>query len=313
MTSERILYMNHDNPNPSGGVKVIYDHVGHLVRNGYNAFVVHQNAGFRPDWFQENLPVLYCNQQFIPRPDDLVIIPEDHAVYFELFRSIPVRKLVFCQNHFYAFEGVSSCACWSSFGISGVIACSEPVADFIGTFLDIADLRTVHNAVSTIFAKSAPKKIQIAYMPRKRPLEANFIKCLCQRILGADDVEWVAISGMHQDDVAKTLQESGIFLSLSRHEGFGLPPLEAMAAGCLVTGFTGFGGEEYATPDNGIWCQEDDLIGCAHALVKAVRMFQCDAPELDRMVANARTTAMRYSSKRQEQELLEAIKHFLSV
>lgn len=51
MHTGRILYMNHDNPYPSGGVRVIYSHVRHLVRNGFNAFVVHQKQDFRPPWF----------------------------------------------------------------------------------------------------------------------------------------------------------------------------------------------------------------------------------------------------------------------
>jgi glycosyltransferase involved in cell wall biosynthesis len=38
------------------------------------------------------------------------------------------------------------------------------------------------------------------------------------------------------------------FLTLSPAEGFGLPPLEAMASGCCVVGFHGNGGLEYMRP-----------------------------------------------------------------
>jgi glycosyltransferase involved in cell wall biosynthesis len=314
MHSGRILYLNHDNPVPSGGVRVIYDHVQHLVRNGYDAFVVHHSAGFRPTWFQDDIPLLHCNHQFMPRPDDLVIIPEDHAGYLELFRSIPVCKVVFCQNHFYIFQGIRSQGSWASFGISAVMACSDPVADFVCTFIDVKNVRTVHNAVSPQFAACSSKKFQIAYMPRKRSLEADFIKNLCIWMLELScNIEWVALDGLHQDEVVKALGESAIFLSLSRLEGLGLPPLEAMASGCVVVGFTGFGGREYARPDNGFWCDEDDLIGCARLLANVVRMFMNGAPEVANVIANASRTASEYSCQRQEQELLIAIEHFLDV
>jgi len=42
--------------------------------------------------------------------------------------------------------------------------------------------------------------------------------------------------------VADILRSSRVFLSFSQREGFGLPPLEALACGCAVVGYHGFGG-----------------------------------------------------------------------
>ena len=97
---------------------------------------------------------------------------------------------------------------------------------------------------------------------------------------------------------------------MSRLEGFGLPPLEAMASGCLVVGFTGFGGLEYATKENGFWCGEDDLVTCACTLATAVRLVREQHPLVEQTVAAALQTAAAYSSLRQEQELLYAIDYF---
>ena len=41
------------------------------------------------------------------------------------------------------------------------------------------------------------------------------------------------------------MKESAIFMSFSRREGFGLPPQEAMACGCLVIGYHGQAGKEF--------------------------------------------------------------------
>ena len=309
--SGRILYLNHDNPDPSGGVKVIYEHVAHLLRNGYCAAVVHLRQGFKPAWFEGNVPVLYCDANLNLQPDDLIILPEDHAGFFEIFHAAPVRKVVFCQNHFYLFQGLANADSWESFGISGVMACSDVVADFIRTHLGIMDVQTVHCATPTLCAPSPRKKLQIAYMPRKRQMEAQFIKSLCTRMLGSEfPVEWVALDGIPQTVVGQTLAESALFLSLSRLDGFGLAPLEAMASGCLVVGFTGFGGLEYATKENGFWCGEDDLVTCACTLATAVRLVREQHPLVEQTVAAALQTAAAYSSLRQEQELLYAIDYF---
>lgn len=308
----RILYINHDNPQPSGGVQVIYDHVRHLVQNGYEAYVVHGSSNFTPDWFDTQVPVLFLDQQFQSFPGDLIIIPEDYAGLLEYFKGVSARKLIFCQNHFYLFEGMQENNTLSSFGISGVITCSDVATDFVRTYMEVPQIYTVHNAISEHFKPANHKKLQVAYMPRKRPLEARFIRRLCQLLVKSDlSVTWVPIDKMPQQEVARTLGESSIFLALNRLEGFGLPPLEAMASGCLVVGFTGFGGRDYATPDNGFWCDEDNLIGCANQLHKALQMLAAGTPETRRMRANGLKTAAGYSAQRQERELLTAIKGFI--
>jgi glycosyltransferase involved in cell wall biosynthesis len=310
--SRRILYLNHDNPNPSGGVWVIYSHVRHLVRNGFNAYVVHRQPGFRPPWFQEEVPVLYCDQQFTLFPNDIVVIPEDHQFFLELFKSAGVRKIVFCQSYLFVFDGLGRHESWQSLGISGVITSSEVVADFVRSVLGWAEVQVVHFALNPGLFVQRPKKLLVAYMPRKRPFEAQFIKNLCMHLLGPQfPVEWVALDGVPQTAVARTLSESSLFLSLSRLEGFGLPPLEAMASGCLVVGFTGFGGLEYANGENGFWCAEDDLVACARMLATAVRMVWEKSPEVERIVSGAQQTAAAYTVQRQEQELLQAIQHVM--
>ena len=46
---------------------------------------------------------------------------------------------------------------------------------------------------------------------------------------------------------------------IGAHEGFGLPPLEAMACGTIPRGFPGYDGPaEFVTDDNGIWAEAPD-------------------------------------------------------
>ncbi len=48
-----------------------------------------------------------------------------------------------------------------------------------------------------------------------------------------------------REKVAEELKKSNIFLNIGYPEGFPFPPLEAMACGCIVVGYTGGGGNEF--------------------------------------------------------------------
>ncbi len=66
---------------------------------------------------------------------------------------------------------------------------------------------------------------------------------------------WAVIQNKSEAEVAAIMGQAAIFLSLSRFEGLGMTTLEAMASGCLVVGFTGIGGREYASRTNGFWVE----------------------------------------------------------
>ena len=57
-------------------------------------------------------------------------------------------------------------------------------------------------------------------------------------------------------------------------ESVGLTTLEAMASGCVCAGFTGIGGRQYATPDNGFWVDDDDCMAAADALAQAISLVR---------------------------------------
>jgi len=302
----RILYVSHDSAVPSGGTKILYSHVQHLVRHGYPAFIVHNQADFTLPWMRSTIPTLYVEKGFDLLPGDVVVIPEDHGSALEAFRTTPVKKFVFCQSYIYVFGPLRDDRSWGHFDVTGVFCSSETVRDFIQLAFNRRDVPIVHNGIPLDVFKPAPKKLQIAYMPRKRFAELEFIKNLFPRLNERHrDIPWVPIENADEATVARVLGESAIFLATGLYEGFGLPPLEAMACGCLVVGFHGYGGLEYAKPKNGFWCQEGALIECTRTLARVVSLIDEDREEIRQVREAALRTAGEFDSGRQERELID--------
>jgi hypothetical protein len=301
----RILYLTHDSHAPSGGVKTIYFHVSHLVKNGYSAFVVHNQTGFKLPWLVFNVPILYADKDFKISTNDIVVIPEDYRAALEALRNINIRKYIFCQNHFYIFKGLQKDNTWADLGISDVFCSSEIISKFLQSTFDYEEVPVIHCAINLELFKQRKKKLQIAYMPRKRPSELDFIRNLFNRLYKQyKDVPWICIDKVNEVKVAEILSESAIFLSTSLYEGFGLPPIEAMACGCIVVGFHGGGGLEYASSENGYWCEEGNIIECVRTLGHVVSIIDNNDKEANKIRNQALKKADEYTFERQEKELI---------
>jgi hypothetical protein len=309
----RIIYVSPRNATPSGGIRTMHRHVQLLRRGGFDAYICHAVDGFRPDWFSDDVPFIYRSELIEPRR--LKLFPDDHLVFFEMADKVitffnqyrGATRHLFCQNQFQMFDaldglGVKS---WQECGVSRAFACAPIIAEAARLCLGFAQVPVVPCAVDTTVFRPGPKTLQIAYMPRKRLRDVPYIRrCFAQAYPALAGTRWMEIEGQTEEKVAQILGESAIFLSLSRREGLGLPPLEAMASGCLVVGFTGIGGRDYADARNGLWCEEDDLWGAANKLAAACSGIERGSPETTAMVEAGRATAARYSVAAMEQALL---------
>jgi glycosyltransferase involved in cell wall biosynthesis len=155
----------------------------------------------------------------------------------------------------------------------------------------------------------ATKKMQVAFMPDKRPKEWPLVRdLLAYRHPRWARIPWVPIRQVSRKACAQVMAESAVFASFSYLEGLGLPPLEAMASGCLVCGFDGHGGADYANAGNGLWVREGDHAGFADALAQALAATQGAASNsaVQQLRAGGFTTTIRYSQARFERELIRA-------
>jgi glycosyltransferase involved in cell wall biosynthesis len=122
--------------------------------------------------------------------------------------------------------------------------------------LDVVRMRYAID--DSLFHAREPKQRALAYMPRKRKQETIDVLGLLELRDALRGWEVIRIDGFDEQATAAALRRSSIFLSFSQREGLPLPPCEAMACGCLVIGFHGYGGRDFG--DGGMWVTDGDVI-----------------------------------------------------
>lgn len=308
---DRILYFSHDIREPRGGIGVLYDHVAVLRRNGFDALVVHTTPNFRYPFGPPDVPVVDASSNLHISRGDILVIPEDLRGAMRSCRNARCRKVLFCQNHFFIFDGLAPGETWSDYGFSAYLCVSAPIQramkEWFGVAADI-----VRPGVDPVFfgdeVRRADSPVTVACMPRKGRDTLRMVRGLLALggTGGRAEPTWLEIEGLPREQVAARLRESHIYVSTSRLEGLGLPPLEAMSAGCLVVGFAGAGGLDYATPANGVWVPDDDPWALAKALMEAIAGLNDPGvrPSLQAKCRAGKATARTYSRARFERELI---------
>lgn len=293
-----------DDQDPSGGIRKIYRFVDILNDAGLRAYVVHAGKGFRCRWFANTTPLLAIDEVRLAG-DDLLVIP-GHLDRLEAITS-GAPHVIFNQGpaHTFSRSGWDR-ASWSpvtTSGTLGIVTVSEDARAYLGfTFPQIPvwrvrlglDPDTFHPGPA---AEARPRRI--AFMPRRRTRDLAYLLRTADLLGALEGWELAPIAGLPEQEVARQLRSSGVFLALSEREGFGLPPLEAMACGCLVVGFHGGGGREFMLPEFSYPIEESDLLGFARTLVHVLRSWDQEGL-FSSMARKASEFALREYSAEQE-------------
>lgn len=279
----------------NGGIKHIFRMAETLIAQGHDARVFEQNRQ-RPDWFASTAPVV-GQDIFKPGADHIYVLPEDQPHILADFSKFPQRKVIYSQNHFYGALGIGAAASYADYGVTHILCSSRTIYGHCRLRHPALKAYVIPCAVdAAIFRPAAVKQNTIAFMPRKRAIEATYIRDMFRFTYPQyRDWAWQELSNTTEADVARALGEARVFLSLSRLEGFGLTPLEAMAAGCVVAGFTGIGGREYANGQNGFWADEDDFPACVAQLKKAADLSLDAGPARGACAEACRKTLASYT------------------
>lgn len=179
------------------------------------------------------------------RSDTPVVISTDD-LYFSGDSELTARPRLYSLNHWTQR--------WLLSNADAVIAISESVRDNLRPHLDSAEIHVVHHGVNDRYRTSDPPEITDPFVlhvslaaKRKNPeavvevarrLDNRFVIAGSgwdSRFQDAEDTDNVEILGyLPEADLIDLYHDAAVFYFPTLHEGFGLPVLEAMAAGCAV-------------------------------------------------------------------------------
>ncbi|MFN7308416.1 MAG: glycosyltransferase, partial [Acetobacteraceae bacterium] len=130
------------------------------------------------------------------------------------------------------------------------------------------------------------KKLQVCVVPRKLPREFEAIigglRLLHPTFVG---IPILRIDSVPEPQVAAMMASSAVFLSLCHREALPLTPIEAMASGCAIVGYHGWGGLDYANAANGRWFGHDEVEGVIDALAEVLDGLSRQDPAMTAMIA----------------------------
>jgi glycosyltransferase involved in cell wall biosynthesis len=315
-SDRRILVMCPDWNQPSGGVRKLYRHVDVLTAHGFNAFIEHQSPDFRCTWFEHNTPIADPRETWPPTPSDILLCPEQVSWQMVL-KTRGVPKVIFNQNAYQTFMGKSDefkVAPYTHRDFVATIVVSEDSRKYLEYVFPGHPIYRVHNAINPLlFCYEPNKRLRIAFMPRKNKPDVTQLLLILNCRGALDGIELSPIQGMNEAQTAQALRESLIFLSLSTHEGSPMPPLEAMACGCLTIGYDGLGGREYVNQQYAVPVAQEDVVSFAQAVEQVLMQAREDpGPILEKGRLASEFVTRNYSPAREEQDIVAAWREVLS-
>lgn len=286
----------------TGGIKTVYRHAEFLNDLGFDAYVYQPEGA--PSWFETRAKVL-TGANIPALSGDILVFPEVlSGGLAELAEArLPAKKVLFCQAQFYTLFNSVPPARYRSLGFSRVLCQSEIARGFLSRVLGLSDVGVVPCSIDAKLFSPRAKRRQIALIPKKLPREAAVIEALVRLKYPGLDLAWRKIENASERETAEAFGESEIVLSLPYLESFGLVPLEAMASGAIVIGFDGYGGQEYASAENGLWFRPDRLEDVADAIARVTNGISEGDLNVHKMREAGFAAAARYNEARTKEAL----------
>ncbi|EPR41698.1 glycosyl transferase group 1 [Desulfovibrio sp. X2] len=311
----------------TGGVAVLRTVAEVLARAGREAFLVPRESG--QAYLEDAAAPVVPWDALSLSPGDCWLVPEGWPNALAPGLAAKARCLVYVQNWAYLFSALPQGADWRGLPVS-FLAVSDPVRRYILETIgrDCPVLRPgIDLARFAAPAKKPGGPLRVAFMPRKNKALAEQIRdgfTARRRGAGLSEVHWLAVENMSQAEVAAALSSAHVFLATGFPEGCPLPPLEAMASGCLCVGFGGFGGHDYMRQagdfpgayapwwelrdvpwgGNGLWCADADVAAAVNGLVQAAAWWETGDARLGPALAAGQATARACSAQAQSEAVL---------
>src|SRR6266542_2142176 len=310
----KIFYYCNDHRSAAGGHERVYRHVEILARNGYEAFAWRQEDDFRPPGLTRHAPAVDSaefRRRFV-EDNDYLVLPENLGLKILGHSG---KKVIFHESLDRAFncfgERAPDTYPYAHPSVVGVLAASDydcrhlkfafpglPVFN-IGMTIDPQafshrPLRNKRKLITWVAREKA--HISLLYHTARARGQAGLNKAL--------EYHWAPLGDLPTQDVAKALEESLLFISLSGEEGLEWAPWGAMLSGCLVAGYQ-FGPTKERLPII-FQCEYGEHIDITRFIEKVMASFPGQIDEWSQAVDSTRRQALDNIVTLEEKSVLEA-------
>jgi hypothetical protein len=251
----------------------MYRHIDLLNAAGLPAAALHQRPGFRYSWFANDTIVTDVRSSAVG-PDDVLVLPE-LDVDLVAGKNLGIRHIVLNQSGHLTWNRAPDEVIEhyrTSADLLGTITVSEHSVELVAHAFPQLPVHRVRGSVDpSVFGPAVNGRERvISYLPRRGRAETAQVIHILKSRGALEGWQLQPLHGLSQAEFADRLRSSTIMLSLSYQEGFGLPPVEAMACGNYVIGFHGFGGREFFRPEFSCPVETADVLAVARAVEDAV-------------------------------------------
>ncbi len=266
------------NPEVCGGIKVHYQLAMLEAQLGYSVFIIYDHPDIPEiSWFDHT-----CKEMTVSVFKDYLITSGKKVfllIGYEEPASLEVidaeHKVAYIQNQIYYQKGkyVDGTNLWfvGNYCKESCKAEGEIVPPYLSSIF------TSNSSSPSLRDEDNKKdKYKLLIQERKQGKEAwqEISKFLPKEVL--DKIEVNIHKNSNEKEFAMELHNSDIFIAHSYPEGFNLPPLEAMALGTVVIGYTGGGGSDFMNcgdRDNCLIAEDRDTEMIAENIINFVLNF----------------------------------------
>ena len=328
----RVVYVTYDT-SVGGGHRDIFEHLNRLVERGHEAELwTTRNAG-APDWFDLRAPVRsfarYADLVYALEPLHAIKVATwwataPHVWLASVRNGIPAffvqdietsyypdrpefaYRVVDSYRHEFRYMTISE---WNRERLAeyGVQARLVPPGVNLDLFRAYDDVQRRDDELLVIGRDNPLKNLPLTMAAYDLLGEAR----QRMRMFGVEPevgerygIEYV--DAPPDEQVARMFSEATVFVQSSVHEGFCLPPLEAMAAGCAVVCTDAHGNRDFCRDGENCLIPEPT----PEAVAAAIRRLFEDRELRERLIAEGKRTAAAYAWDKRIDELeaaLEAI------
>lgn len=251
-------------------------------------------------------------------PEDFLIIPEGFPNLMQRTMQVSCKRIILAQSWFYVLLAMSPGQKWQHFGIQDVISVSDAITEYLNSAMPGLNIKNFKQGINRNLFKPSKKlsnKFPMVAFTGSRGAENkmkthNIIKTFYAFYPHLKWIRFIELSGMDREQFAERLASCAFVLYTDDIAGFGTLPLEAMASGTHVVGWTPFGGKEYINEQNGFWTPNGDIFTTAEILGVAIDKWLSGEMDLPEIEESYEKTLAPYSEEAEKNGILDIINQY---